>query len=102
MSYPPPLLTPFPYTTLFRSRLFNVTVNGTAVLSNFDVWTAAGGASKAPGKNFRQVVTNGSLPISLVGVKGNAIIAGSELIANPLPTPPTALTASAGNSQVTL
>ncbi len=33
-------------------RVFNVTINGTKVLSNFDIFAAAGGEFKAVDKTF--------------------------------------------------
>ena len=62
-------------------RLFNVSVNGTAVLTSFDVWAAAGGINKALIKTFAVTVSNGALPISFVSVRGNAVVSAIELIA---------------------
>lgn len=45
-------------------RRFNVAINGTTVLTNFDIVAAAGGAPKAIDKRFSSRVTNGSLDIT--------------------------------------
>jgi hypothetical protein len=44
-------------------RLFNVAINGTPVLSNFDIYAAAGGEFKAVDKAFPVNVTNGQITI---------------------------------------
>lgn len=44
-------------------RIFNVSINGTAVLTNFDIVAAAGGPLKAIDKSFASTVSNGSLVI---------------------------------------
>ncbi len=73
------------YWTASGQRLFNVAINGTTVLSAFDIFAAAGGANKAIARTFNttasssgQVViafTNGS--IDNAKVDGIAIAAGN-------------------------
>ncbi len=40
------------YLTASGQRIFNVTINGTSVLSNFDIYASAGGQNKAIAKSF--------------------------------------------------
>ena len=95
-------------------RTFNVALNGTSVLSNFDVFAAAGAQNKAVVKEFPIVGSaNGTLSIAFTrGTADNPEIAGIEIYGTgtastggttpPVPGTPTALTATAGNGQVSL
>ncbi len=47
------------YWTSAGSRLFNVSINGTQVLTNFDIVAAAGGRNKAIVKEFPAVADSG-------------------------------------------
>jgi C1A family cysteine protease len=58
-----------------QKRVFNVSLNGTQVLNNLDLFAQAG-FGKAFDKTYSTTVTNGKLTISLVGVKGEATISG--------------------------
>ena len=51
------------YWTSVGQRQFNVAINGTTVLTNFDIVAAAGGALKAIDKTFPVTVTNGTVTI---------------------------------------
>ena len=51
------------YWTAVGQREFNVAINGTAVLTNFDIVAAAGGSFKAIDKTFAVTVTNGTIAI---------------------------------------
>jgi hypothetical protein len=51
------------YWTAAGQRTFNVSINGTQVLTNFDIFAAAGGALKAIDKTFPIAVTNNQLNI---------------------------------------
>jgi hypothetical protein len=51
------------YFTTPGSRLFNVSINGSPVLTNFDIVSQAGGALKALDKAFPVTVTNGQIKI---------------------------------------
>ena len=59
--------------------VLTVSVNGTQVLSSFDVFAAAGGANLAVVKSFPVTVTGGTLSLSFSGVKGDAMISAIEL-----------------------
>jgi hypothetical protein len=51
------------YWSQVGQRMFNVSINGTQVLTNFDIVAAAGGSLKAIDKTFPVTVTNGTINI---------------------------------------
>lgn len=53
-------------------RVFNVSINGTSVLSNFDIYAAAGGQYVAIDKSFPVTVSGGVINIAFSGVIDNA------------------------------
>jgi hypothetical protein len=62
------------------ARVFNVAINGTQVLSNFDIWTAAGGENIALAKSFTATASAaGTITISFTSVVNNAMINGIEI-----------------------
>jgi hypothetical protein len=62
------------------SRVFNVAINGTKVLSNFDIWSAAGGENIALAKLFTvSASSTGTISISFTSVVNNALINGIEI-----------------------
>ena len=97
-------------------RVFNVAINGTNVLSNFDVFATAGAQNKAVVKEFPIVgSSNGSLSIAFSqGPADNPEIAGIEIYSasastgtpggggTTVPPAPTGLTATASSGQVAL
>src|SRR5882724_9098431 len=54
--------------TAVGQRLFNVSIQGQPVLSNFDIFAAAGGANKAIVLTFTNTVSNGQLKIDFTGI----------------------------------
>jgi hypothetical protein len=87
------------------ARVFDAAINGTQVLSNFDIWSAAGGQDIALAKSFTATASaNGTITISFTSVVNNAMINGIEIYASSPVTPPapSGVTASAGNNQVNL
>jgi hypothetical protein len=54
------------YWTKVNQRKFNVAINGTTVLSNFDIVSAAGAAFKAVDMTFPVTVTNGKVTIQFI------------------------------------
>jgi alpha-glucosidase (family GH31 glycosyl hydrolase) len=54
--------------TAAGQRLFNVSIQGQQVLSNFDIYAAAGGANKAIVLTFTNTVFNGQLKIDFTGI----------------------------------
>lgn len=70
------------------SRVFNVAINGTQVLSNFDIYQTAGGANKAITEQFPATPdANGNVTISFTTVTDNAMVNGIELYSGKLPSP---------------
>jgi fibronectin type 3 domain-containing protein len=88
-------------------RDFNVAINGTAVLANFDIF-AAGGIDTAVTRQFSAVAsTAGNIVISFTqGAADNPEVAGIEVLtgssASTAPSVPTNLIASSASSTVTL
>jgi alpha-glucosidase (family GH31 glycosyl hydrolase) len=78
-------------------RLFNVSIQGQQVLSNYDILVAAGGSNKAVVATFTNIVLNGQLEIDFTGVttayETNARVSGIRVrkIADPVyeSVPPT-------------
>jgi hypothetical protein len=63
------------------SRVFNVSINGQQVLSNFDIFTTAGGANKALVKEFEKPSdSTGKITIQFTTVTDNAMVNGIEII----------------------
>ena len=63
------------------SRVFNVSINGQQVLTNFDIYQAAGGANKAVVEEFPATVdANGNITINFATVTDNAMVNGIELV----------------------
>ncbi len=62
------------------ARVFNVGINGTQVLSNFDIWAAAGGRDIAVAKSFTATASAaGTISIRFTSVVNNALINGIEI-----------------------
>jgi fibronectin type 3 domain-containing protein len=69
------------YWTTAGSRIFNVSIDGTQVLTNFDIFATAGGEYKAVVEQFTETVpSNGTLTIQFATVKDNAQINGIEIL----------------------
>lgn len=91
------------YWTQPGQRVFNVSINGTQVLSNFDILATAGGQDIAIAEPFTATAgAQGQIVLQFTTITDNAEINGIEVIAAP-PTPPTNLSAVvASNSQINL
>ena len=79
------------YLTSSGGRLFNVSINGTAALTNFDVYASAGGQNKAIARSFTATAdSSGQIAIQLTAVTENPKINGIGIIpdsnATPAPT----------------
>ena len=62
------------------SRVFNVAINGSQVLTNFDIFGAAGGANKAIAENFTATSdANGTINIQFSSLLDNAMVSGIEI-----------------------
>ena len=60
-------------------RVFNVAINGTTVLSSFDIFSQAGGANIALDKDFKVVVAAAAITISFTSTTDNAKIDAIEI-----------------------
>jgi len=69
------------YWTAAGQRVFNVAVNGTTVLPNFDIFAAAGGANKAVVETLPVTAdASGTVTVTFTTIKDNAKISGLELL----------------------
>jgi beta-glucanase (GH16 family) len=85
-----------------NSRKFNVTINSTQVLTNFDVLAAAGGMDKAIVKEYTVTPPGSSIVVAFSnGSADSAKVSGLEIISI-LPAAPTGLNATPGAGQVAL
>jgi hypothetical protein len=80
------------YWTSSGQRLFNVSLNGQQVLTNFDIYATAGGANKALVEaDTATADANGQITIQFTSVKDNAKVSGIEVLesssSTPTPTP---------------
>jgi Malectin domain len=76
------------YWTAAGKRIFNVSINGTQVLSNFDIFATAGGADIAVIEQFSATAsTSGTITIQFTTVKDNAQVNGLEVLGGSSPTP---------------
>ena len=68
------------YWTSAGSRIFNVSINGTQVLANFDIFAAAGAQNKAIIEQFTvNANSSGQYVIQFTPVKDNSLISGIEV-----------------------
>jgi len=89
------------YWTAVGQRRFNVIINGTQVLTNYDIIAVAGAQNKATIEEFNVTPKSGQIVIQYVTVTDNARASGIEIILAK-PSAPAALTATGGVSQVGL
>jgi hypothetical protein len=72
-----------PTFTAVGLRQFNVAIEGTTVLTNFDIFATAGAANKAIVQTFTTTVTGGVLDLLFSkGAADNAIVSGIEILSN--------------------
>jgi hypothetical protein len=68
------------YWTAAGDRTFNVLINGTQVLTNFDIFATAGGEFKAVDEPFTATASStGTITIQFVSVKDNAQVNGIQI-----------------------
>ncbi|NJL12288.1 MAG: hypothetical protein HC913_04320 [Microscillaceae bacterium] len=70
------------------SRVFNVSLEGQTVLSNFDIFAEAGGAAIALRKSFYVNVNDGNLNVQFNRITDNAKVSAIEIIPAGTNTPP--------------
>ena len=77
------------YFTAARQRIFDIAINGAQLVTNFDIFAAAGGADIAVVKSFPiWADSSGTITIQMTATANNAAIAGIEIIpASSAPTP---------------
>ena len=76
------------YWTKAGQRIFNVSLNGQQVLSNFDILATAGAADKAVVEQFTATATaSGMVTIQFITVKDNALVSGIEVLGGNTPAP---------------
>jgi len=69
------------FQTAAGKRIFNVAINGTTVLSNFDIFATAGANFKAVVRDFTTTAnSSGQIVIKLTTVTDNATVEGIEII----------------------
>src|SRR5207248_8773185 len=62
-----------------NQRVFNVSLDGQQVLSNFDIYAAAGGANVAWSQAFNVTAADAQLEIQFTPLTGNARISGIQV-----------------------
>jgi len=68
------------YWTVAGSRIFNVSINGTQVLANFDVFAAAGAQNQAVVRQFTATAnSSGQFVITFTTVKDNSLVSAIEV-----------------------
>ena len=68
------------YLTSSGGRLFNVSINGATVLSNFDIYASAGGQNKAIARSFTATAnSNGQIVIQFIAGTQNPKINGISI-----------------------
>ena len=98
--------------TAAGSRIFNVSINGTQVLANFDVFAAAGGQNRAVVREFTSSAnSSGQYVITFTSVKDNSLVSAIEVVSGSSgggggsctasPSTPTGLAASGTTSSGT-
>jgi hypothetical protein len=86
------------FQTASGKRVFNVLINGTTVLSNFDIFATAGAAFKAVVRDFAvNANASGQIVINFNTVTDNATIEGIEIIPATPNAPPTIATAASAS-----
>jgi hypothetical protein len=74
--------------TTTGSRVFNVSINGTQVLTNFDIVAASGGENIANIQQFTEAANaSGQMVITFTSVTNNALISGIEIDSTTPPPP---------------
>jgi hypothetical protein len=69
-----------PYWTAAGSRIFNVSINGTQVLTSFDIFAAAGAKDKAVIEQFAaNASTSGQYVVTFTTVKDNSLVSAIEV-----------------------
>jgi len=70
----------YSFTSGTGHHVFDVKINGTQVLTNFDITIAAEGNQRAVDKTFTAVVTNSVMRLDFIGHQGGALINGIQIL----------------------
>ena len=73
-----------PSATIAGERMFDVAVNGKAVLQGFDIFAAAGGKLKSIDRTFNAEAQGGYLLITFRGLKGKCALRRQYLLSVPV------------------
>ena len=88
------------YWTAAGNRVFNVSINGTQVLSNFDIFGAAG-ANTAVVRDFATTASSqGQIVVTYTSVKDSAKSSGIEVLGDSTPSTPDSNPPTAGSIQL--
>jgi alpha-L-arabinofuranosidase len=87
--------------TTSGKRVFNVIMNGQTVLSNFDVYAAAGGQYIAVDRTVNLTISGGNLVIGFTAISDMPMVSGIEIVQTDTPVAlnPASVTLQAGQSQ---
>jgi fibronectin type 3 domain-containing protein len=89
------------YWTKAGQRVFNVAINGTQVLSNFDIIATAGGQDIAVVEPFTATANaQGQIVLQFTTITDNAEINGIEVVSAPIASPSNLTATSASASQI--
>jgi Malectin domain/PQQ-like domain len=87
--------------TAAGKRTFNVSINGTQVLTDFDIFAAAGGQNIANIQQFTEPANaSGQFVILFTSEVNNALISGIEIDSTTAPPPPTGVEINSGGPAV--
>ena len=75
------------YWTATNQRVFNVAINGTKVLTNFDIFAVTGTNYKATIQQFNVQPSNGQIAVSFTTITDNAKCSGIEVLLPQTPAP---------------
>jgi hypothetical protein len=79
------------YWNAAKAREFNVSINGTTVLTNFDIWATAGGMNIANIQQFTENANSaGQFVIQFTTVINNSLVSGIEVLGTSSSTNPCA------------
>jgi hypothetical protein len=87
------------YFTSAGQRKFNVSAEGTQILSNYDIVADAGAANKAVIKSFPVTISDGQLDLAFTSVVNYAEVSAIELVPASTSTGSNTITQVSGNAQ---
>ena len=82
-------------------RTFDVQLEGSTVLSNFDIYTEAGGLDKAVARDFPVTISDGVVSLAFIKRIQNAKISAIEILPAVTPSPTPTATGTTGTATLT-